>query len=37
MWALFTFVEWLDRFTSGEGPHYDYFVLGDNDEWEVVV
>lgn len=36
-WALFTFVEWLDRFTSGEGPHYDYFVLGDNDEWEVVV
>ena len=36
-WALFSFIEWLDRWTSGEGAHYDYYVLGDDDEWEVVV
>ncbi len=36
-WALFTFIEWLDRFTSGEDVRYDLMELGDDDEWEVVV
>ena len=35
--ALFSFIEWLDRWTSGEGAHYDFYELDDDGEWEVVV